>query len=288
MTRDLDKVVTGSCSTQLILSQPTPWVVKLILLINLFFMKETSVKLVFWVLLDIALGIFIIGATFGVGAILRASNAVAPSRTITVSGEGKISVAPDLATAGFSVVTQGTDPAAIQKENSEKINKTVAFLKSKGIEAKDITTTNYNLYPRYKYNQEDGQSGIIGYELNQTVTVKLRDLEKVGEIVGGLTSAGVNQISQLSFSIEDPEASKNRARLDAFNQARSKAEAMAAANGVRIARVINFSESGGPYPIPYYERSYLAGKGGDGAVAPDIQPGEQELNVQVTVTYEIK
>jgi len=136
LTRDLDKVVTGSCSTQLILSQPTPWVVKLILLINLFFMKETSVKLVFWVLLDIALGIFIIGATFGVGAILRASNAVAPSRTITVSGEGKISVAPDLATAGFSVVTQGTDPAAIQKENSEKINKTVAFLKSKGIEVR--------------------------------------------------------------------------------------------------------------------------------------------------------
>lgn len=244
----------------------------------------------FWNLINIFLGVLIVGSIFGVGAILRSSNAVTPSRTITVSGEGKVNIKPDLATASFAVVSQGEKPEVIATENTEKINKAIAFLKEKGIEEKDIKTTDYNLYPRYRWDEKLNDNKIIGYELRQTVSVKIRAIEKAGEIIGGLTAVGINEIHSLNFSVEDPVAQENEARLAAFAEARQKAEAMAAANGVSIARVINFSESSGGYPMPYYDRSFSLGKGGvsEAAVAPDIQVGEQEVAINVTVTYEIR
>lgn len=253
-------------------------------------MNEMKVKIVFWYLINVLIGVFIIGSLFGVGAIIRSSNAVTPSRTITVSGEGKVNMKPDLATASFAVVSQGEKPELIAQENTEKINRAIAFLEEKGIEDKDIKTTDYNLYPRYKWDEKTNDNKIIGYEIRQTVSVKIRDIEKAGEIIGGLTSVGINEIHSLNFTVEDPIAQENEARLDAFTEAREKADAMARANGVIIARVINFSESNGGYPIPYYSRSFDLGKGGmtEGAVAPDIQPGEQEITITVSVTYEIR
>ncbi len=251
---------------------------------------DYSAKSIMWKLVNVSLVVAIVFGLVGIQAIVRGSNAVNPSRTIMVSGEGKVSVAPDIATASFSVVSNGTDPAAIQTANTAKINKVIEYLKSKDIAEKDITTTGYNLYPRYQYDKISSQSNIIGYELSQTVTVKMRNLAKVGEVMGGLTAQGVNQISQLSFSVENPEAKQAEARAEAFDQARSKAESMARANGVRIARVITFSESNGGYPMPYYDRMYAvkAESGSAAPVAPDIQPGEQDINVTVNVTYEIK
>ncbi len=245
-----------------------------------------NVKLTFWYLLNTVLVLVIIGGLFLIGAVMRASNAVVPSRTITVSGQGKVNISPDLATISFAVVSQGEKAEAVTKENTEKINRAIKFVKEQGVEEKDIKTTDYNLYPRYQWIEKTNENKIIGYELRQTVSVKMRDLEKVDEIVGGLTSVGINEIHSLTFTVEDPEAQKNQAREEAFSNARIKAAAMARSNGVRLARVINFSESGDGYPpIPiYYEKA--VGIGGDSA--PDIQPGEQEVTVNVSVTYEIR
>jgi uncharacterized protein YggE len=222
---------------------------------------------------------------------------IAPDdRFITVSAEGKTVVAPDIARASFSVVTEGADPEAIQEENNEKVNDAVAFVKSLGIGEKDIKTSNYSIYPRYDYSSSllkpDGEPRIIGYRMTQTISLTIRDLESVSEVLAGLPSRGINQVSGISFDIDDPDAYLNEAREEAFDKAREKAEAMARANGARIKRVITFSEGGG-YPIPYYARSELAldaGVGGATAAPtpPPIEPGSEDVTVTVSVTYEIR
>lgn len=244
----------------------------------------------FWRLLNAFLAIAIFAGLVLSATLIRQGNAVVPSRTITVSAEGKAHIAPDIATLVFAVVSQGTSAEAVQKSNTEKINLAVEYLKKQGVEAKDIQTSNYNLYPRYRYDEKSGESSIFGYELNQTVTAKIRNLENAGMIVGGLASAGVNQISSFNYGIEDPESPRNEARAEAFRLAHAKAGAMADQVGVSLARVITFSESfGGGYPMPYYyERAVMSmdGKGGDNA--PSLEPGEEEVTVSVSVTYELR
>ena len=241
----------------------------------------------FWTLINALLIIAITFGVVGTASVMRSSNAVIPSRTITVAGEGKISVAPDIATVSFAVVSQGTNPELIQQANTEKINKAIALVKAQGVTQKDITTTGYNLYPRYRYDKDNGESSISGYELNQTVTLKIRDLTKVSVILAGLPGAGVNNISSLTFSVDDPELMKRQAREEAFADAYSKARSMAKQNGVQIARVISFSESGDNYPI-FYRDAVMGKGGGEGAPMPTIEPGSQDLTSRVSVTYEIR
>ena len=166
----------------------------------------------------------------------------------------------------------------------------IEYVKSQGVEAKDIKTTGYNLNPDYQYDPDTQRSFITGYTLTQTVSVKIRDLSKVAKIIGGLPPVGVNQIGGISFTVEDPEKYLNEAREKAFEKARAKAEQMVRSTGVKLGKVINVSEFGGyPPPIPYYtERGF--GLGGDIAAskAPTIEPGTQEITLQVTVTYELR
>ena len=242
----------------------------------------------FWTLINALLIIAITFGVVGTASVMRSSNAVIPSRTITVTGEGKINAVPDIATISFSVISQGTDPELIQTANTEKMNKAIALVKAQGVTQKDIMTSGYNLYPRYRYDRNGGQQTLDGYELSQTVTVKIRDLTKISSILVGLTPLGVNNISSPQFTIDDPDQLKSQAREEAFADAYSKARSMAKQNGVRIARVVSFSESGNYYPI-YYSRDAMMGKGGaEGVPAPTIEPGSQDVTSQVSVTYEIR
>jgi len=247
-----------------------------------------SARSLFWVLVNAALAIVIVFGLFGIGSLIRHSNAVIPSRTVTVSGEGKTTVSPDLAMLTFAVVSQGTNPEVIQAANTEKINKAIEFVKSQGVAPADIKTTSYNLYPRYRYNQDRGESSISGYELNQTVTIKIRNLDNVSKIVGGLPAAGINQISSLQYTLENPELQRDAARSEAFKNAYEKARIMANQNGVRLARVISFSEStdGSVYPPIYYERAMSSMK--DAGGSPTLEPGSEEITIRVSVVYEIR
>ncbi len=247
-----------------------------------------SSRSIFWYLLNIALVIAIGLGVVSICAVVRRSNAVVPSRTITISGEGKTTVAPDLATLSFAVISQGSDAAMVQTQNTSKINKAIEFVKAQGIAAEDIKTTGYNLYPRYRYDQIRGDSSISGYELTQTVVIKIHDLAKVSAVIGGLPAAGINQISSLQYSLENPEAQRDSARAEAFKHAYEKARAMAKQNGVRLARVISFSESSdnAPYPPIYYERALGAAK--DSVSTPTIEPGSEEVTIRVSVIYEIR
>lgn len=245
----------------------------------------------FWVIINCLMAVAILLGLFSAKALWNYGKSVYPSRVISVSAEGKIVVAPDVATLSFSVVSEGADPEKLQNDNNEKINKALEFVKSEGVDAKDIKTSGYNLSPRYEYDEKTRRSFISGYTITQSIVLKIRDLTKAGRIIGGLPNRGINQINSLSFDIDDPDKFLNEAREEAFAKARAKAEAMAKQNRVRIRRVVSFNEFGGGYPgpIPLYAEAF--GKGGDfGApvVAPSIEPGSQEVTVQVSVTYEIR
>ncbi len=244
----------------------------------------------FWGLLNGVLAVAILLGLFGLQALYKYQRSLYSARTISVSAVGEANVAPDVAALSFSVVSEGENPEEIAVENNEIINEAIDFVKSEGVEAKDIRTTGYNLSPRYEYDEKLRRSFIVGYTLTQTVQVKVRDFEKVGAILGKLPELGINQIGSLQFDIDDPEVYLNRARKEAFEKARVKAELMAGQNGVKLRRVVNFSEyqSGPPVPLPYYSEAAF-GRGGDVALsAPKIEPGSQEVTVTVSVTYEIK
>lgn len=167
------------------------------------------------------------------------------------------------------------------------MNSAVDFVKSQEIDAKDIKTVQYNLNPRYEYDEKTRRSYISGYELTQTILVKIRDMGKTGKILAGLPDLGINQIGSISFEIDEPEKYLSEARNQAFDKVKIKAEEMAKKTGVRLGKAINFSEYRDGTPTPYYE---TLGKGGMGqaTIAPSIQPGTQEITVQVSVTYEIR
>lgn len=209
------------------------------------------------------------------------------AKTVSVSAEGKVTVSPDIAKISFSVVSEGVNPKALAEDNNKKMNSAINLIKSQGVDEKDIKTVEYNLNPRYEYDKKTKKTFISGYSLTQSVLVKVRDLDKTAEILAGLPELGINQIGQISFEIDEPEKYLVEARDQAFNKAKIKAGEMAAKNGVRLGKVINFSDyqSG---PIPYYNSF---GKGGQMEAlssAPSIQPGSQEVTVNVSVTYEIK
>ena len=222
---------------------------------------------------------------------------VDPYTSFNVSGEGRVTAIPDIAEVSATVLTEGgTDLAALQKKNSDKGNAVIAFVKERGVEAKDIKTQNYTIEPRYQYtpcSYEYGQvcppAEIIGYSIRQTITIKVRDFNTIGDILKGIVDRGANSVSGPSFTIDDPKETEAEAREEAFADARAKAQAIAKAAGFRLGKIQYISEGG--MPTPYY--GMVAGMGGDQmktfeAVPPTVEPGSQEVVVSVNIQYEIK
>lgn len=246
-----------------------------------------SLKKYFWSFLNLLLIVLVILGMFSISALRRYIDSTVSNRVISVSAEGKTVVTPDIAKINFSVVTEGKDTVKISEENIKKMNRAIDFVKSEGVESKDIQTAGYDLSPRYEYDEDRRTSFISGYTLTQTVYIKIRNFEKISSILGALPGFGINNISSLSFDVENQDESLKAARDQAFEKAFAKAKEMAKKNGVRIKRVITFNEYQNNYPI--YAKSY--GMGGaameSAAVAPTIEAGSQEITVNVSVTYEI-
>ncbi|MDP3901872.1 MAG: SIMPL domain-containing protein [bacterium] len=245
-------------------------------------------KNIFWTLINVGLAVLIVGMLYGVKVVGSYGSSLAPSRTIMVSAEGKAVATPDIAQVSFSVISEGVDPVKIQENNTQKINAAIDFVKDQGIKSDDIQTSQYNLYPRYEYDKERRQTFISGYQLVQGVSLKIRDFSKISFILAGLPNLGVNEIGQLRFEVDDQDVYLNQARAEAFAKAYSKAKVMAKQNGVSIKRVVTFSESQGYYPPGPIYRALGGAVAEDMAMAPTIEPGSQELNVVISVTYEIR
>jgi hypothetical protein len=245
--------------------------------------------------------VFIVVLSFGVLSwgyynYRQAQNIVNPERIITFTEEGKVIVKPDIAKTSFSVITQGIEATAVQAENNQKMQKVIDFVKKQGIEEKDIRTIDYSLNPQYDYNWCKTSSvkpytscppKIIGYELTQSVEVKIRDFNKINVIIGGLSDAGANQISNISFSIDEPEDYKNQARIEALKKIEKRAQLLSKETSLKLGKIVSVSESG-IFPSPIY-RDLKATVGSEEAPpSAPIETGTQEITVTLTVSYEIK
>jgi uncharacterized protein YggE len=214
-------------------------------------------------------------------------NTATTANTISFSGEGKVLGKPDIAVVSLSIVTEAITSKAAQDDNSQKSKAVTAFLKGQGIEDKDIKTTGYNIYPQYNYSR-NGNPEIRGYQVNQTLEFKVRNLDTVSGILGGVVSAGVNRVDSLRFQIDDPDALKDEAREKAIEDAKTKANELQKQLGIRLGKIVNFyeSSSGGSPPPMLFELKQAVGEfGGDG---PSVPTGENEVAVNVTLTYEIR
>lgn len=207
--------------------------------------------------------------------------------TITISGEGKVVAIPDIATIQLGLNTEKKSVAEAQKENTAKMNELNKQLKAQGVDAKDIQTSNYSIYPQYDWN--NGRQTLRGYQVSQTVTVKIRNLDKVGDIVSAAGTLGLNQVGGLSFDIDEPEVLRQQARIKALENAREKAKALADIMGVKLGKVVSFNESS-TYPGPIYKSYAMDGAIGMGgaAPAPEIQSGSMDIVIDATVVYELK
>lgn len=209
-------------------------------------------------------------------------------REITVSAEGKVFAKPDIALVKLGITTEGWEIKTVVKENTEKMKAVLKEVKNLGIEEKDIQTTRYNLTPRYEWTKE-GQRIFKGYVLEQEVRVKIRNFEKIGEIMEKATEKGANLIGDLSFTIDDPEVVREKAREEAIKRAKTKAEKIATQTGIKLKKLINVYEDYA-YPVPTTEmmKDYGGIGGGGFTAAPEIQPGEQEVIVRINLVYRIK
>lgn len=210
---------------------------------------------------------------------------IMPVNTITVSATGEAFAKPDIAQISVSVVKEAKTVLEAQKSHTEAINKVVSFLKSSGIEDKDIKTSAYNVYPQYDYVRDKG-SVFKGYQITQTLDVKIRNLEKAGEILAGVTESGANQVGGINFIVDDEDAMKREAIKEAIDKAKQKAAQISQDLGVKFGRLTSFYESSWDFPV-YALRAEGIG-GGEVAPSPEIPSGENKVTVTVDLTYEIK
>jgi uncharacterized protein YggE len=196
---------------------------------------------------------------------------------ITVTGVGSVKAAPDRAEFSFGVETQGQTGDEALAKNSTAVQKVINAVKGAGVAPGDIQTQQVSVYPRYS---SDGQQ-IVGFTATNSVSVKIGDVSKAGAVVEAAVKAGANQVYGPTFSIAEQSGLYKDALEDAYADARSKAEALASITGVALGKVINVVEGGGFFPIPF------GGAAADEAAAPPIEPGLQEIQASLTVTFAI-
>ena len=207
--------------------------------------------------------------------------------TISIDGEGKVTAKPDVALVELGVITDAATVNLAQTQNTSKMNAVIDAVKVLGVEAKDIQTENYNIQPRYDYSTS--KQTLIGYEVSQNVAVKVRNLDKVGDIIAKAGDLGANQVGGMSFTIDDPKALQEQAREKAIDDAKSKADLLAKKLGLQVVRVVSFTESSGNVtpPMPYYAMD-KAMAGAAPSVAPTVEAGSQDVISDVSVTFEIR
>lgn len=204
-------------------------------------------------------------------------------RTITVTGVGRTSIRPDIADLRLGVtITEATVDAA--RSASAKVqNAVLAKLKGLGVADRDLQTSIVSVQPQYDYSQQSAPPRLVGYQFANVVAATLRDVDKVGDAIDGALGAGATNIDQISFRVADQSGAETEAREAAVADARSRAETLAAAAGVKIVGVGAIVEGGGA-PIPYprgLERMAFAAKD----AGTPIEAGTNEVTASVTVTF---
>ena len=205
---------------------------------------------------------------------------LAADRVLTVSGEGNVSIAPDMATISVGVVSNGDSAAGALQDNSDQVAKLLATLKAAGIADRDIQTTGLNLNPLYDNRSYDGgQPKITGYQASNVVTIRVRALDGLGALLDQVVSVGANQLNGLTFGLADPKPSADAARKQAVDDAMDRARLLAGAAGVTLGPIQSISESGSYQdPQPMFRREAVAS-------SVPVAGGEVGVRAQVTITF---
>lgn len=205
-------------------------------------------------------------------------------RTISVSGQGQATAPPDMATIHTGVVTQASTAGEALATNNQAMAKVMQVLKDRGIASKDIQTSNFNVGPEYRHDSRGREPQLVGYRVTNQVQVRVRNLPELGAVLDALVQAGSNQVSGVSFGIDEPGGVLNQARNRAVKDARSRAELYAQAAGVAVGHVISISEQNLQGPRPQYFARAMA----DEASQVPVATGEQELQASVEVVFALE
>jgi uncharacterized protein len=244
------------------------------------------------------LALFLLAQTISAAQNFGRSGAPATD-TVTVTGEGQATLPPDVARISFTVENTAGSVSEAQAATTKQANAAIAYLKEQSIADKDVKTLSYNIYPQYSYPNPcspgsvcpaySGAPKITGYQVSETIQVTVHDLATVGTLIGGLGSLGVQNLNGPAFALDDATSGYDAARADAIAKAKTQASLLAKQLGVRLGKIVNFSESsgGGYYPYPMAN-----GMGGAdmkvAQVAPSVPTGENTYNASVSITYEIR
>src|SRR5664279_1266437 len=218
-----------------------------------------------------------------VAALILAALASLPARAddklVTVTGEATVAIAPDMATIRVGVTSQGKSAREASETNGKQMTGVLAALKGAGIADRDVQTSSLSLQPQYDPNKS-GAARLLGFQATNQVTVKIRAIDTLPDVLDRAISAGANEMSGIEFVVSDQSKLLDQARTEAIADARRKAELYAKAAGAKVGAVVAITEEGSA-PPPRLMQAMRAG-------AAPVAPGEQTLRAVVTVSYELK
>lgn len=214
-------------------------------------------------------------------------NSITTSKTDTfnVSAEGSVTAKPDIVTLIAGIQAKADTVKGAQEQINSTINKVADAIKKLGVEQKDIQTSSYNINPIYDY--QSGTQRITGYSAFTSLTIKVRNIELVNQVIDAATANGANEVSGVSFDVDDKSKLEDEARQKAVEQAKKKAESAAKIAGFKLGRIVNYSESfgAGPRPLPVMP---VGIETRDLTTPTEIEPGSSEIKVTVTLSFEIQ
>lgn len=237
------------------------------------------------------LALFLLAQTITTAADFGRSG-IPATDTITVRGDGQAVLPPDVAHITFTVQNRAAQVADAQAATTKQTNDALAFVKKQGIADTDVKTTFYSVSPEYTYPKCvegycPGTPRVTGYVVSHGVQITVRKLEQVGDLIAGIGQLGVQNLSGPDFALEDMSAGNNAARADAIAKAKAQASELAAQLGVRLGKIVNFSETSNiGYPMAYG----MGGGASDKAAAPvpSVPTGQNTYTASVSITYEIR
>lgn len=204
---------------------------------------------------------------------------------LDIDATGEVTRIPDVAIISAGVVSRSATATGAIQDTADRMSRVLAALKRSGVEDRDIQTSNVSLNPEYRY-VENQPPQLVGYSASNNVTVRFRDIRNSGKILDALVGQGANQINGPTLTVDKPEGALDEARAKAIAAGRARAELYARSLGLRVVRVVSVNESGGSYPVPppvpMYARAEMA------QAKTSIEPGEQKLQVNLLMTFELQ
>jgi uncharacterized protein YggE len=205
-----------------------------------------------------------------------------------VNGEGKAMAVPDVAILSLGVEAQALTVAQAQADAAGAMDKVMKALTDNGVQEKDIQTQQFSIYPIIRWIEEENREEIIGYRVSNTVTAKIRAIDKAGVIIDAVAEAGgdFTRINDISFAVDDPTPYLKEAREKAVKDAAARAKELAEAAGIKLGKLIYISEGSVYIPSPVRYESYAKEVPAPTPVTP-VSPGEMEIKLNVQMVYEI-